>query len=406
MNRNASGQCNGLISEPHKPRYLRPPLVLADFDDGNFTNASPRDLDYPLRGFPSVEHFDSGVLAEATIGGNRFAQIEIPAQNFMTENRDIEAAAWTKIGATITPNTVLAPDNTLTADKIIEDTSFGNHSVYNTFSADGINYYVASAFVMADEVEDVLIDFNNPAFSVNSWALFNISNGTGSVTATGSGILTAGIEYCGNGCGWYRVWAVSLSVVATTAAITYLLYREPVPYWGDGSSGLYLWNPQVEYGDWPSSPIHTEASPLTRAADQLYWPSASVPDLLRGRIKFDWIPQYDNTVSSNKSLMEFAAAGASLRIGCFYGAGVDKISVLQYSGSVTLVASSAITFNRNQRIIVMLNPSEGSIEIQGANSGNGKVVGTPWATTEGNVHVGQNVSSANQCNALVSEPYL
>jgi hypothetical protein len=401
-------QCNGLISEPHSPRYLRDPLVLANFDDANFTNASQRDLDYPLRGFPSVEHFASGVLAEATIGKNRFFQCEVASTNELTENRDFEAAAWSKDAVTISSNIIEAPDNNLTADKIVENTANAEHGISQNFTPDGVSKYVLSLYVRGCEREKITLELSSVGFTSGCWARFDVPNGGGSVEAQGAGIESAGIEYCGNGCGWYRIWIVGQSIAALSTAASYILYNGGggAAYQGDGSSGLYVWNAQVELGTSPSSPIHTEASPITRAKDQLVWPSASVPALLRGRFKTKWIPYDDQDDGDDRVLIEFDESGASNNIQIYYRSSTDEIIVVDQTTSTTLVTSNALTFSRLQQLTISIDPDEGSVEVQGVSSGSGKVIGTSWTTTTGDVYYGQRENLIRQCKGLLSEPHL
>jgi hypothetical protein len=393
----SNNQCNGLISEPHKPRYLRDPLVLANFDDADFTNASARDLDYPLRGYPSIESFASGVLAEATIGGNRFAQIELARTNSFTYNRQIGHINWSKTGVEVDENAIEAPDGTLTADKVSETAITDFHLFSQTKTPDGVSYYVFSVYAKAEELSDFVLTLDSAGFPASAYGYFDLSAGT---CVPGAGVVVCDLENCGNG--WYRCYIAALSNAAV-ATPHYILLDSGISYPGTADKGMYFWNPQVEYGGRPSSPIFCEATPVTRAKDQLHWASANVPALLRGRFKFQWIPYDDYNNGDDRYMFDFKDSGASIRVLMWYLQSTNKIR-LRIDG--VNYDSSALTFDRHQKLIIGLDPTVGEFTLEGFTSGNGTTTAVPYTTSEGDVSWGMSDSKIVQCKGLISEPYL
>ncbi|MHC4647306.1 MAG: phage head spike fiber domain-containing protein [Planctomycetota bacterium] len=379
------------------------PSLAAQFVDATFTNASDRSISYG-RFAPSVTDFPGGTLAQRIIQGRRFAQIEAAATNVLTYSKNFEAATsdWGNTRVTVSKDATTAPDGTSEADKLVEDSTTANsHFASQSHTPDGASQYVYSVYSKADGRDWVRIGATTAGYPGSPAVYFNVSTG---VVGTAASVDDYGIEDAGGG--WFRIWIVITSdAAASTGYSIYLAEADnDVIFDGDGTSGVYLWGAQLEIGAYPSSPIETVAAAVTRAKDQLHWPSASVPQSLRGRITLDWIPQYNSTIGEHAYLFDFEDNGASPNVHGFYRYINDKIRI-QNVGVATLVESNALTFSRGQKMSVTIDPVAGSVTVQGATVGNGTVTGTPWATTAGNVWWGMNKTAASQADGLITEPY-
>ncbi len=205
-------------------------------------------------GVPRFEH-------NPVTGESLGLEIEEQRTNLLTYSEQFDNAAWTKGGATITANTVVAPDGNLTGDKLIEDTSTGDHRTFQTAASitTGVAYTFSTYVKPAGRT---LVKLTSAIGAVME-ATYDISAGT--VTNTVSG--TAAIVSAGNG--WYRL---SLSVTASATVSTNMQIRlvdtgTNTTYTGNGFSGIYIWGAQLEAGAFPTSYIPTVASQVTRAAD-------------------------------------------------------------------------------------------------------------------------------------------
>jgi hypothetical protein len=165
--------------------------------------------------------------------------------NQVLYSEDFTNAEWIKTRSSISSNSTIAPDGTLTADKLIEDTAAGSH-----FIQDSINYvagqiYTLSIYAKADTRSSISIQMPGPAFTTIKSAFFNLS--TGAVTNISTG-ATANIENVGNG--WYRCSITSTATTTATAstAIGILAIGTSISYTGDGASGLFIWGAQVAIG--------------------------------------------------------------------------------------------------------------------------------------------------------------
>jgi hypothetical protein len=164
-----------------------------------------------------------------------------------TEQFDINAS-WIKtrsnIGAT---NAVVAPDGTLTADKLIEDTTATQTHYINgpssTSYVTSSSLPVASIYVKAGERTSCGLTIVRDAGTAFASGTFNVDLSTGTVLSGSGNIASAGN-------GWYRI-----STPATTFGANYafrlLLNQSGTTnnYTGDGTSGLYIWGAQLEPGN-------------------------------------------------------------------------------------------------------------------------------------------------------------
>lgn len=196
--------------------------------------------------------------------------IEESRTNLLTYSEQFDNAAWTKSNSTIGSNVMVAPDGTLTADVLIPDTTTGGHRAVQTYTATQNTTYTFSCYVKSA---------GSPGFVLNSGggaasAAFNLL--TGSLTAAGGITDTSGVSglITPVGNGWFRC-SLTFTFVAPTVTTQVRIVvansatntqAEP-GFTGDGYSGIYIWGAQLETEAFPTSYIKTEASQVTRAAD-------------------------------------------------------------------------------------------------------------------------------------------
>ena len=189
--------------------------------------------------------------------------IEEQRTNLVTYSEDFANVAWGKFGTTITANTIIAPDGTLTADKLVEDTSTSEHRVLEIDSLGGSvdnTNYVCSVYAKAGERTKIRLKENGGNSGSN--LTFDLSNGT--ISGGSNGTITD----VGNG--WYRcsmLRTISYSISFNFQII--LVDGINTTYTGDGYSGVYLWGVQVERGSFPTSYIKTTGSQVTRSKDDV-----------------------------------------------------------------------------------------------------------------------------------------
>ena len=170
--------------------------------------------------------------------------------------------------ATLTTNTVIAPDGTLTAAKLSEDTQYGTHYAKLNTNIPSDAVYTLSFFVKAAERTNAQIWFGGADQSPQYRTNFNLTDGTFTEVSSGADGFT--MEDVGNG--WYRCSMSATANASTTFAPIIALANDSAEYQytGDGYSGIYVWGAQLEAGSFPTSYIPTSGSTVTRAGDLAY----------------------------------------------------------------------------------------------------------------------------------------
>ena len=201
-----------------------------------------------------VPRFDHNPTTGESLG----LLVEEQRTNLLLRSEDF-STTWVRFNVNASSNAILAPDGTLTADKLTENDADNFHRIRQGITS-GVTG-VFSVFLKADERTRV----NLGTSDINLIAGFDLSAGS-VVSGTGS------IEPFGDG--WYRC---SISATFTTSG-PFLLLRNSSSefYTGDGTSGIYLWGAQLEAGSFPTSYIPTTTSTATR--------NASLADLISGAI--------------------------------------------------------------------------------------------------------------------------
>jgi hypothetical protein len=155
--------------------------------------------------------------------------------NLFTYTEQFENAYWVKIGASVSSNSITAPDGTNTADKLIEDTATTGHYLLSSAitTVVGINY-TASVSVKKDTRDYIALYASEPA----GGKYFNINSGT--ISTDIGNPVSSSITSLGDG--WYRC---SITFAATTTSTTIrLMLADNTPdtlYTGNGTSGAYFW---------------------------------------------------------------------------------------------------------------------------------------------------------------------
>jgi len=186
--------------------------------------------------------------------------IEESRVNYALRSEEFNLSPNSAINASISPNAAIAPDGTLTADKLVEDnisSTFkrvqqGGFTVIGDFT---VSFFVKEAGRYRGYIQ--LLGTTNASVS------FNLQDGTA------SGVVPSRTKIEPYPNGWYRVSTSNTfnAVEIPTVYIVMLSDSGQTTYTGDGSSGLYIWGLQVEQGSFPTSYIPTSGSTSTRTPD-------------------------------------------------------------------------------------------------------------------------------------------
>jgi hypothetical protein len=206
----------------------------------------------------NVARFDH----DPVTGESKGLLIEEARTNLLTYSEQFDAGAWIKTRATITPNILIAPDGSLSADKLVEDSTASSSHFIEFQRAGSIGNFALSCYCKAGERSIVRVALFST--NINSHATFDLSTGTAS---SPDSVLDYSITPVGNG--WYRCFISANQPDSRTLQVRILLVDSGtnITYTGDGTSGIYIWGAQLEAGYFPTSYIKTEASTVTRNAD-------------------------------------------------------------------------------------------------------------------------------------------
>jgi hypothetical protein len=179
--------------------------------------------------------------------------IEESRTNLCQQSEAFNDSFWVKTRLSVTLNATTAPDGTLTADKIVEDTTASNTHTIQSPITPPATAHTLSVFAKKGERTWIVLRLGG----TNTF--FNLDDGT---IAAGS-VNSPTITNFGNG--WYRC-AVTSSL-GTQGQFWLATNSTTTSYTGDGTSGLFIWGAQLEAGSFATSYIPTTTGSLARSAD-------------------------------------------------------------------------------------------------------------------------------------------
>lgn len=267
--------------------------------------------------------------------------IEESRANLLLRSSDL-SASWSLLRATSSQNAGTAPDNTNSANLLLNTAVSGTHVAIQTITkaASAISYS-ASVYLKASVRSKGELRMSDQAGN-GARVTFDLvagSVGTPAVFGTGFTLGTASIVSMPNS--WYRVILTATSNTATTLGFECYVTNDAyvISYAGDGT-GFYFWGAQLETGAFPTSYIPTTTTSLTRNADAVDmtgtnfsgWYNASEGTLFAEATTFSnaatdkFVANINNNGFPNRILMNFTATNN-------FSASVVSNSVSQVSGT-------------------------------------------------------------------------
>ena len=263
------------------------PITGTTFADGDTLTGGTSGVTstIPTSGVGTTFNYFANVGNVLTFNDARLIQSPI-ASEFSSVNLWTNPEAfninWTRQGATFSNNAILAPDNTLTVEKLIADTGGTNHSMYRdyslnqfttmdsgtvTFDADTSTFdqgsntgeatqtFTTSMFVKAGEYSRVRMLVWLDQGQTNTQSLFfdvDLTDGSfGSIFQPQGGIDSYTMDTVPFGNGWYRIYATLTFSFGFSTLRTRLRLRDnnnAIGFSGDGTSGVYVWGAKLNKG--------------------------------------------------------------------------------------------------------------------------------------------------------------
>jgi hypothetical protein len=229
--------------------------ALLDQFGGSAAAFSLRNLSSSYRG-PLVRVRRSSDNAETDIGGTFGGDLDVNSllaftggQNLLAYSEDF-ATVFTKIGTTVTGNATIAPDGTLTADKLTETTSNGFHVVNQATTVGALSQYGFSVYLKAAERSKAAIIWYFSGTFDSILAFVDLSNGSiyKTESSVSGSVTSASVINVGNG--WYRCF-ISGNTGKTgghVVQVDMVNNSWQRSYQGVAGSGVYIWGVQLNTG--------------------------------------------------------------------------------------------------------------------------------------------------------------
>ena len=218
------------------------------------------------------------------------------AENLANNSETFEN--WTANGsrATITPNQIVAPDGSLTADMIEDTSGSGFHNLYQYITITATQTYTVSLYVKAGTSDwaNFYFDDTNVSFQFSTETI-SIDPNSGNLGGTsGAPPATAGFDNVGNG--WYRLYLKD--VYASSGSRPFGIWTGAnsqtynPSYVGDPQYNFYIWGAQVERGSTSGRYIKTSGSAITAPTTVSNLVSSSFAGTITGPV-FDSAGYFD-----------------------------------------------------------------------------------------------------------------
>jgi hypothetical protein len=171
-------------------------------------------------------------------------------QNLFLYSQEFNQANWVQSGVTVSANSTIAPDGTVTADSIIPTAVSGQFKeLQQNFLATSGLTYAFSVFLRDDGYSFVQLVGTSATFG--TFAInYDLSTGVETQFSAGtSTVVSRSITAFGSG--WYRVSVVITAIGTGSARLAFNVIpastsARGVTWTGDGGSGVAAWGAQIE----------------------------------------------------------------------------------------------------------------------------------------------------------------
>jgi hypothetical protein len=231
--------------------------------------------------------------------------IEPQKTNIALYSQEFDNAYWLKVRASITPNVIVSPDGSLTADKLVEDTSNNNHYLWKFIGTvsngdtRAVSIHVKKAERSVVTLQCLGVSGFQATFNLDTQTISNSSGLYGGNSPSSTTIIALAN-------GWFRISISGVFNVSNnnSTLVTNILLSNGASqtYLGDGTSGLHIWGAQIEVGSYATSYIPTLASAVTRNADVIS--KTGISDLINSQegVFFLEIAALTATQEGNKAI--------------------------------------------------------------------------------------------------------
>jgi hypothetical protein len=201
---------------------------------------------------------------------------DVPATNLLTWSEQFEDASWVKTRSTVISNITNSPINTLTGDKLIDNTENNNHQFGKLTTAPINSPIIGSIYVKKSDYNNIVLRITDNAANINGTissyqANFNIVNGTITFQSSFDGnALNPIATITQDKDGWFRcsIGLTKRADATRTDFQVFLFNRDGFfdnpTFIGTGDKGNFVWGAQLETGTTPTTYIPTTTTAVSR----------------------------------------------------------------------------------------------------------------------------------------------
>lgn len=212
----------------------------------------------------TVRNDQSRIDHDPSTGECKGLLVEEQRTNLLTYSEDFTNADWFIANLLVVPNSGISPNGTMTADKIIPDTSNTYHLIQDygvtTSGSATMSIFAKAAGYNRISLRESNITGNGALFDLSTGIVVTTNNATATITAVGNG--------------WYRctatiTWGTSYAwgaFVGNNAASTVF-----PTFAGNNTDGVLIWGAQLESGSFATSYIPSSVSFTSRASSATYF---------------------------------------------------------------------------------------------------------------------------------------
>jgi hypothetical protein len=291
-----------------------------------------------------------------TTGESLGLLVEEARTNLLLRSEEFDNAAWTKVGGTISANSIASPSGAITADTLVEDTSTGTHRCLISATIANTTIYTVSVYAKAAGRTHVRLALGS---GLAGELIANLSSGT---VAASSGATNPTVQSVGNG--WYRISFTSAASSSTSGQVQLQLIQgtSTTSYTGDGASGAYFWGAQLEAGATPSSYILNVNTALgvTRSADLADLISQAIANNIRTLYL-----EFRSPASGTRGVVSLNDGTANERVNVLTSGTDPRLVVVDGGVEQANVNGGTVTANQRTRVAVRINANDFAISING-----------------------------------------
>jgi hypothetical protein len=191
--------------------------------------------------------------------------VEPQRTNLLERSEEFDNASWSKLNTSVTSNSVVSPNGTITADKIIPSATSSFKEIYNDSTLTSGVVYTQTYYVKADGYR--YIQILSPSVNIGTmYANFDLQTATKTDGTSGYG----SIQSVGNG--WCKITATFTQLVTGIGRVSISIIPNSnsariVSWTANGTDGILVWGAQLESGSNATSYIPTTTASVTRNAD-------------------------------------------------------------------------------------------------------------------------------------------